>query len=101
MHQSIFEANLPEKPESITRKKFQLTSESCHSPSNKQKSKLGGGCRMVPVSIKFHDKFSILPILFLLIVLFDVVMSSNVAIAILLMAMILPCVSFFLRLRLL
>ena len=41
MHQSIFEANLPEKPESITRKKISMVWKSCH--TNKTKIQIGGG----------------------------------------------------------
>jgi len=55
----------------------------------------------VPVSIKFHDKFLILLISFSLIVWFDVAMNLSVAIAILLMVMIPPYVSFFLQQHLL
>ena len=55
----------------------------------------------VPVSTIFHDKFLILLISFWLIVWFDVAMNLNVAIAILLMVMIPPYVSFFLQQHLL
>ena len=119
MHQSIFEANLPEKSQSITRNANDFKTlkpcqnhvkESCHSPVYNlhpnwwlidSRVWMGKNDSVIPVSIIFHDKFSILPILFSQIVWFDVGMSSNVAIAILLMATIPLCVSFFLQLHLL